>query len=398
MDAGETGAAMISGGKGNTSSDGRRRSKEICEDGLRQQLKETIRARQRKESHGVTIGKEIINTAPADSYGRFFGPSETIIADRVNENMKSWAEISNSASVVMKKLDGKLIKKDGDMNKSATVKTIRNAMEKRKKVAWLRETRDYSFLSSDHCENIPVPGNKVNISRPSEIQVSKIQGIKEKVKRDFETGTEISRSSEMMKGKGSKIQGVKETIKRYSETGTKISRPSDMMKGKGSKIQGVKETIKRDFETRTKISRPFEMAKEKSSKIQGFRVIKRDSETGVKISRDLKKPLEMRKKYMGSDKVKATGQKNPCLDGRKRKVEQSGDEEKEGINAISIIREMFGYDPTKFCDDDEKDVRMEASFDDIQKEERRSLRMAKKEDAEELRKLMRNSKKLKQMT
>ncbi|KAK6121941.1 hypothetical protein DH2020_044317 [Rehmannia glutinosa] len=313
---------------------------------LRQQLKETIRARQRKESHGVTIGKEIINTAPADSYGRFFGPSETIIADRVNENMKSWAEISNSASVVMKKLDGKLIKKDGDMNKSATVKTIRNAMEKRKKVAWLRETRDYSFLSSDHCENIPVPGNKVNISRPSEIQVSKIQGIKEKVKRDFETGTEISRSSEMKEGKGSKIQGIKEKVKRDSEMGKKNSRP---------------------FET-TKAPKKEE------------------------VSRNSKRPLETRKKYMGSDKEKATGQR------RKRKVEQSGDEEKEGINAISIIREMFGYDPTKFCDDNEKDVRMEASFDDIQKEERRSLRMANKEDAEELRKLMRNSKKLKQMT
>ncbi|KAK6117829.1 hypothetical protein DH2020_048427 [Rehmannia glutinosa] len=355
---------------------------------LRQQLKETIRARQRKESHGVTIGKEIINTAPADSYGRFFGPSETIIADRVNENMKSWAEISNSASVVMKKLDGKLIKKDRDMNKSATVKTIRNAMEKMKKVAWLRETRDYSFLSSDHCENIPVPGNKLMISGPSEIQGSKIQGIKEKVKRDFETG------------EGVENPGSKGKIKRDSEMGTKISRSSGMVKEKSSKIQGVK-VIKRDSEMGKKNSRPFEMAKEKSSKIQGVRVIKRDSEMGVKISRapkkeqvsrDLEKPLETRNKYMGSDKEKATGQR------RKRKVEESGDEEKEGINAISIIREMFGYDPTKFCDDDGKDVRMEASFDDIQKEERRSLRMAQKEDAEELRKLMRNSKKLKQMT
>ncbi|KAK6121765.1 hypothetical protein DH2020_044494 [Rehmannia glutinosa] len=313
---------------------------------LRQQLKETLRARQRKESHGVTIGKEIINTAPADSYGRFFGPSETIIADRVNENMKSWAEISNSASVVMKKLDGKLIKKDGDMNKSATVKTIRNAMEKRKKVAWLRETRDYSFYHQ-------------------------ITGIKEKVKRDFETGTEISRSSEMKEGKGSNIQGIKEKVKRDSEMGKKNSRPFETTKEKSSKIQGVK-VIKKDYEsTGLKISR----APKKEE-----------------VSRNSKKPLETRKKYMGSDKEKATGQ------GRKRKVEQSGDEEKEGINAISIIREMFGYDPTKFCDDNEKDVRMEASFDDIQKEERRSLRMAKKEDAEELRKLMRNSKKLKQMT
>ncbi|GFP86645.1 hypothetical protein PHJA_000808300 [Phtheirospermum japonicum] len=59
-----------------------------------------------------------------------------------------------------------------------------------------------------------------------------------------------------------------------------------------------------------------------------------------------------------------------------------------------MIRGLFGYDPTKYGDDDDiDDRRMEANFHDIEKEERRSAKIARKEDAEELRKLQVSSSK-----
>ncbi|XXG46761.1 hypothetical protein AAC387_Pa02g1524 [Persea americana] len=66
---------------------------------------------------------------------------------------------------------------------------------------------------------------------------------------------------------------------------------------------------------------------------------------------------------------------------KKRPVKRYHDEEddmEEGEDAISIIRSMFRYDPNKYVDN--ADDVMEASFRDIEKEERRSARIARKED------------------
>ncbi|MCD7467263.1 hypothetical protein HAX54_004592 [Datura stramonium] len=62
------------------------------------------------------------------------------------------------------------------------------------------------------------------------------------------------------------------------------------------------------------------------------------------------------------------------------------DEDDDGEEAISMIRKMFGYNPNRYRDDDD-DSDMEANFDEILKEERRSAKIARKEDEEELRKI-----------
>ncbi|KAM3394618.1 protein SPT2 isoform X1 [Capsicum galapagoense] len=62
------------------------------------------------------------------------------------------------------------------------------------------------------------------------------------------------------------------------------------------------------------------------------------------------------------------------------------DEEDDGEEAISMIRKMFGYNPNRYRDDDD-DSDMEANFDEILKEERRSAKIAREEDEEELRKI-----------
>ncbi|XP_022962924.1 AAC-rich mRNA clone AAC11 protein-like isoform X3 [Cucurbita moschata] len=62
----------------------------------------------------------------------------------------------------------------------------------------------------------------------------------------------------------------------------------------------------------------------------------------------------------------------------------SDEEDDDGGEAISLIRKMFGYNPARFAGDDD-DSDMEANFDDIMMEEKRSAKIARKEDEEQLR-------------
>ncbi|TMW91477.1 hypothetical protein EJD97_014296 [Solanum chilense] len=62
------------------------------------------------------------------------------------------------------------------------------------------------------------------------------------------------------------------------------------------------------------------------------------------------------------------------------------EEEEDGAEAISMIRRMFRYNPNRYQDEDDTSD-MEANFDDILREEKRSAKIAKKEDEEELRKI-----------
>nr|XP_027078868.1 protein SPT2 homolog isoform X1 [Coffea arabica]XP_027078870.1 protein SPT2 homolog isoform X1 [Coffea arabica]XP_027078871.1 protein SPT2 homolog isoform X1 [Coffea arabica]XP_027078872.1 protein SPT2 homolog isoform X1 [Coffea arabica] len=71
---------------------------------------------------------------------------------------------------------------------------------------------------------------------------------------------------------------------------------------------------------------------------------------------------------------------------RKRPVRHNEDDEDDPETALRMIRNMFGYNPSRYEDvDDDSD--MEANFDDIQREEKRSARIARQEDEEELRKI-----------
>lgn len=70
---------------------------------------------------------------------------------------------------------------------------------------------------------------------------------------------------------------------------------------------------------------------------------------------------------------------------RKRKAEESDEDQ---FDFRSEIRKMFGR-PTRYYDDvDDDDDCMEVGFDTIQQEEKRSARIARKEDEEELIKIM----------
>ncbi|XP_077220266.1 uncharacterized protein LOC143854275 isoform X2 [Tasmannia lanceolata] len=68
-----------------------------------------------------------------------------------------------------------------------------------------------------------------------------------------------------------------------------------------------------------------------------------------------------------------------------RYSDEDDDNEGDGASISRMIRNMFRYNPNKFAGDDEDLSDMEANFADIQREEKRSARIAREEDERELR-------------
>ncbi|WVZ86692.1 hypothetical protein U9M48_033441 [Paspalum notatum var. saurae] len=70
---------------------------------------------------------------------------------------------------------------------------------------------------------------------------------------------------------------------------------------------------------------------------------------------------------------------------RKQVAKRRFDEDEDEENPFAMIRNMFGYDPSRYAGRDEDDSDMEADFATIEREEKRSARIARKEDEEQLR-------------
>ncbi|KAL2483014.1 uncharacterized protein Fot_44458 [Forsythia ovata] len=89
---------------------------------------------------------------------------------------------------------------------------------------------------------------------------------------------------------------------------------------------------------------------------------------------------------------KNSGRSNLEGEVRKRKYVIYDDEDDDDTEqAVGIIRRMFRYDPKKFGDDAD-DRNMEATFSDIQMEETRSSKIARKEDAQEHKRIVEQEK------
>lgn len=68
---------------------------------------------------------------------------------------------------------------------------------------------------------------------------------------------------------------------------------------------------------------------------------------------------------------------------RKQVAKRRFDEDDE--DPLAMIRNMFGYDPSRYAGRDEDVSDMEADFATIEMEEKRSARIARQEDEEQLR-------------
>ncbi|CAO2830597.1 unnamed protein product [Amaranthus hypochondriacus] len=78
-------------------------------------------------------------------------------------------------------------------------------------------------------------------------------------------------------------------------------------------------------------------------------------------------------------------QKSYAAPSKDHKIKKRRSPEPEDFDYRSEIRNLFRYNPSRFSnyDDDDDDMCMEAGFDAIQQEEKRSARIARQEDEEE---------------
>nr|XP_009406694.1 PREDICTED: uncharacterized protein LOC103989545 isoform X2 [Musa acuminata subsp. malaccensis] len=137
------------------------------------------------------------------------------------------------------------------------------------------------------------------------------------------------------------------------------------------------------------------------SKVVNDPYLKKDISAAKPHSSALKHYPEKKRLTQGLDQVKTTvkqsmppSKSQPIkqsfshgnLDNRlKRRPSGRNLSDEEDVDYRSLIRGMFGYNPNKYAGMDEDDSDMEVGFDVIQKEERISSKIARKEDEEQLR-------------
>ncbi|XP_027770808.1 uncharacterized protein LOC107008661 isoform X6 [Solanum pennellii] len=337
---------------------------------LRQRLKEGIRKQMKKELGSANgLPGEIKKTLPRDNYGSFFGPSQPVIAQRVIQESKSLLENPNLVAKVMKS--------------NHTLKT---------KVQMLRNTRDYSFLLSDDAE-LPVPPKALP---PSTKQSSSNTG--RKLRDDHVVRKRILGSSQMPH----RLLSQK-SVSVSKQTQLSLDSRKQLGSSKGSepgRPLGVQPKIiggpngKRVLTPCVKSTVPA-LHKSTSSKLQPsiprqYLVPKKEIlQSGKSKVMPQQAEPSYKQKLIMQKQIKQLPPKNATRfleDRRPARKPMRHEEEEDGAEAISMIRRMFRYNPNRYQDEDDTSD-MEANFDDILREEKRSAKIAKKEDEEELRKI-----------
>ncbi|XP_019189388.1 PREDICTED: protein SPT2 homolog [Ipomoea nil] len=323
---------------------------------LRQKLKERFRKKMKKE-----LGSVSASSCRSDNFGSFFGPSQPIISQRVIQEMKSLLENPDLAAKIMRK----------------------NNIIASCKVHMLKYTRDYSFLLSD---DVPAP------SKPSLLQ---------KGNSDSRSAPK-NQSSTVPRQNPSKLQPSiskqKKMIQKPDANVPKVSLPQKGSTPNSFKSLDVKRPMpnlsrQNPSKLQPSISKQKKMMPSKPKMIQKPAAAMSSSRPAVAMQKHSVVPSSKPQVVMQKQRVVPYSRppqppvKNPAQRPAKRRLDKEEEEEEDGAAAaISMIRQMFGYNPNRYRDDDD-DSAMEAGFDDILKEERRSAKIARKEDEEELRKI-----------
>ncbi|XP_057491627.1 protein spt2-like [Actinidia eriantha] len=388
---------------------------------LRQRLKDSFRKQMKKESGSAVMNNhDKKKKLPYDNFGSFFGPSQPVIAQRVIQESKSLLENQH--------LTAKVSKSHHDKNKSVASTTTRSkpqvhdhrpkvVNELKTKAQKLKDTRDYSFLLSDDVE-LPAPTKDPpprNISLPiSDARSAQMlpkgkQSLTNPV-RQLPNGHKdrkpVSKGSQMHPKVGShKLASASKPVLASVEYRKQIgnnngSGPGRSLGAKGLPSKKPAATTERSVPAAAAKSSLLSAHKPPPSKFLS---------AASKPPPVLKQPLNQKKEFQESSKGKmlpkqpavackpqikkppAKSSSRPTLQENRPKKKPvrrySDDEDDDGGRAISMIRQMFRYNPNKYAGRDDDDSDMEANFDDILKEEKRSAKIAREEDEEELRKI-----------
>ncbi|GKV39872.1 hypothetical protein SLEP1_g47574 [Rubroshorea leprosula] len=347
--------------------------------GLRQQLKELIRTRNRGNLAGFSMNVvERMKKLPCDNYGSFFGPSQATISKRVMEESRVWQKenldsISKILLASMNKSSDSL-KKQKDSASSIT--------EMKKKIEQLKMSRDYSFLHDDGAKLPPVSDIKDASTQGSEALKSK-QALgnngRQQVKGVYDDAKLPPALTEVQVacGKG-KLVSLNSVM--HSKAGSGNS--SSAWKFNSTSIDSKKQL---NLKTRIKPAKSKAVEKKQSGKTPpnphkeaSSDQMQSNPKPNLEVKIKLNQPVPLLEpqdnkaiKYVSSQVMRQVH--------RPKKRPPS-----ESEKAIEAVREMFNT--KRFANrDDRDDGNMEANFDDIMKEERRSAKLARKEDAEQLR-------------
>ncbi|KAK4426493.1 hypothetical protein Salat_1417900 [Sesamum alatum] len=413
---------------------------------LRQRIKESIRKQMKKDLGTANSGsRDKINAFRKDNYGSFFGPSQPVIAQRVIQESKSLLENPDLAARISRPNH---TSKKSSVSAPAGSKPQVNrppvvANKLKKKVEMLKNTRDYSFLLSEDAE-VPASTKSPpprNVSAPkSDARSAQLAPRSKQVVND--RGRDVSNGREgrrpMPPSSQSKPKGAPEKTAKLStdprkqlgsHNGSGPGRPQGPKGGMPSKspmpatgranAPVAKSTMASSHRpnpspiqsgARKPMPSHSQSGSQRPPSQSGSQRLHPQSGTQrPALPRGqpplVKKPTVQRKEYQEASKPKVVTKQalpssrdqlnrpTPKLPARGTLAEERPkakpkrphyDDESDGENAINMIRQMFGYNPNRFKDDDDVSD-MEANFDDIMREEKRSAKIAKREDEEQLR-------------
>eukprot|EP00268_Persea_americana_P031800 TRINITY_DN3108_c0_g2_i9.p1 TRINITY_DN3108_c0_g2~~TRINITY_DN3108_c0_g2_i9.p1 ORF type:complete len:487 (+),score=136.46 TRINITY_DN3108_c0_g2_i9:164-1624(+) len=402
---------------------------------LRQRLKEEARRRLKKESASTSGHSQERKKLPYDNYGSFFGPSQPVIARRVLEESKSILETQHIHARTPNSNTGSkkgTLSTNGEKRDRERRPPPKAVNELKMKVQKLRDTRDYSFLMSDDAE-FPVPSKecaprnvpvRTSDARPAQATLKGKESSMSKTVKPAAGGHEerklVSASCQMPTkvvhpkaaptirpgrplGDPRKLLGSNVGNGPGRPVAPKVPFPgssANNMEKKKAALVSAKSSVpvtnraplprlqaatQKDYLEKKKDNRLADKPKMiPRQPVDKPKVIPRQPENKPKLMP--KKPVPSSKPQMKPLKQMPA---RPMREDRpkKRPVNRYSDEEDmdDGEEAINMIRSMFGYNPKKYADVDDDVSDMEANFDDILEEERRSAKIAKEEDEREQR-------------
>ncbi|XP_065013038.1 uncharacterized protein LOC135641548 isoform X1 [Musa acuminata AAA Group] len=208
----------------------------------------------------------------------------------------------------------------------------------------------------------------------------------------------VTNPSQRVVGNGSSRPVVTNPSQRVVGNGSSrpmVTNPSQRVLGNGSSKPMGNSSSQR------KVPIQAAGANKPLSKVVNDPYLKKDISAAKPHSSALKHYPEKKRLTQGLDQVKTTvkqsmppSKSQPIkqsfshgnLDNRlKRRPSGRNLSDEEDVDYRSLIRGMFRYNPNKYAGMDEDDSDMEVGFDVIQKEERISSKIARKEDEEQLR-------------
>ncbi|KAL6633826.1 hypothetical protein ACP70R_026497 [Stipagrostis hirtigluma subsp. patula] len=378
---------------------------------LREQLKENIRRQNAEKAAGVEkagYSSSVKQTMQPvkDRFGTFFGPSKPVLARRV---------IEEGCSSIMKEVQNVPSRRDGPLVSKALPSTSGNLQkpkfvsQEKRKVDTLRENRDYSSLFSDDTpsttkeeqhDNRPAlvtksdvrvrasihSGGKTSVPPGEPVRLSpKDQKLKSaaptaQARLQSKTGSQeplperkkmipIARNgsnlpmkrSPVLPSNGQKLQSPLQS--KRSQAPLPVQRHQQLSQGQTTQRASQGQKLQSNGRQSLQIRRP-----------NSCMHVQRPVKNGSGAPRD---GLNSAQRQLASSNLKAS---RPV---EKRAAKRKADEGKSVIS--SMIRNMFKYHPEEFAGKDEDISDMEADYASIQKEERRSAQLARKEDQEQLR-------------